>query len=1034
MSIFFRKFLILLFLSVSVHTLWAQRTAIYKDPDFAYRTGIDLFEKDKYGAAQKHFQYVIEDEKNPLLQLKINAEYYDALCAVELYNRDSEYKFAEFVRKHPTNSRVNLVQYQLGILAYRDKKYSTALKYFEEVDAAELSSDELDEFNFKNGYCYFKTKNLEKSKSYFEKVVHGDSKYQSPANYYLAHIAYVAEDYETALAMFEVLSEDKNFSAIVPYYLVQILFVQEKYDKVLEMAPELYQNATKKRKPEIARIIGETYFRKNNFEEALPYMYEYHKGVKVNISREDYYAYAFTLYKSNKFVDAITNFQRVTGQKDELAQYAYYYLAACYLQLDQKKFAAKAFHSAWELPFDQDVREDALFNQAQLAFELSYDPYSEAIKSLKKYLESYPNSVRNDEAYNFLFKISVATNNFKDAYQALESIQVKGKEYDLNYQKISYFLGIELFNQFKYEESVEMFKVAIDKNIDKSLTAEAMFWTGEAFYRMGEYWAAKKYYMDFLTASKAKKLPVYNLANYNLGYVYFKREEYNGAIFYLKEFVSKLKDENPAMVADAFLRIGDSWFIRKGYDNAIEYYDRAIKMKVIDVDYALFQKAIALGVLQRYDEKIHALNSVITNYPNSSSISAVIYELGNTYLVTNNNESALINFRKIASNHANSQYAVKARLKSGLIYYNNGQNEIALNTFKKVVADFPNTPASKEALSSIKNIYVDINKVDDYLTYVDELPFATVSVNEQDSMSYIAAENLYMNGEYSAANTSLDKYLHTFPGGAFKLSASFYLGECQYKEESFIDALTNFEYVLTNPKSEFTESAMLKAATIAFQLEELETALEYFTSLETIAENKLNVIEAQYGMMKCNYLLANYEGAMAAAYKLLAAEKLSDEMKLEALVIKAKSLYKSDEMLLAKSSFKDIIGFSQGDAGAEAKFMVAKIEYQLSDLDAAEKNVFELINQYAPYDYWVAKGFILLSDIYLKKENVFQAKQTLQSIIDNYDGVELKEIAIDKLQEIIMQEEALEVELIKADEAMGAPDTINIDENLMEIE
>ncbi len=261
MSISFRKFFIILFLSVIVHSLWAQRTSIYKDPDFAYKTGVDLFEKEKYGAAQKHFQYIIEDEKNPLLQVKINAEYYDAMCAVELYNQDAEYKFNEFVRKHPTNSRLNLIQYQLGRLAYRDKKYSTALKYFEQVDVSELGQEQLDEFNFKNGYCYFKANDLEKSKGYFEKVVHEESKYQSPAKYYLAHVAYVDEDYETALTMFEELAEDQNFSAIVPYYLVQILFVQEKYDEVLEVAPELYENATDKRKPEIARIIGETYYR-----------------------------------------------------------------------------------------------------------------------------------------------------------------------------------------------------------------------------------------------------------------------------------------------------------------------------------------------------------------------------------------------------------------------------------------------------------------------------------------------------------------------------------------------------------------------------------------------------------------------------------------------------------------------------------------------------------------------------------------------------------------------------------------------------
>ena len=408
MSIFFRKFIPILILSVFAHTIWAQQTAIYNDPDFAYRTGVDLFDKEKYGAAQKQFQYIIEDEKNPLRQLKISAEYYDALCAVELFNADAEYKFNEFVRKHPTNSRVNSVQYQLGRLAYRDKKYSTALKYFQQVDVTELGSELLDEYNFKNAYCYFKSKDLEKSKSYFEKVIHGDSKYHSPAKYYLAHVAYVDEDYETALTMFEELAEDPNFSAIVPYYLVQILFVQEKYDEVLEVAPELYENATAKRKPEIARIIGETYYRKDKFKEALPYLYEFHKEVKVNISREDYYAYAFTLYKEGKFIDAITNFQRVTGQKDELAQYAYYYLADCYLKLDQKKFAAKAFHSAWELPFDIEIREDALFNQAQLAYELSYDPYSEAIRALKKYLVSYPNSSRNDEAYNFLFPLRQA--------------------------------------------------------------------------------------------------------------------------------------------------------------------------------------------------------------------------------------------------------------------------------------------------------------------------------------------------------------------------------------------------------------------------------------------------------------------------------------------------------------------------------------------------------------------------------------------------------------------------------------------------
>lgn len=79
--------------------------------------------------------------------------------------------------------------------------------------------------------------------------------------------------------------------------------------------------------------------------------------------------------------------------------------------------------------------------------------------------------------------------------------------------------------------------------------------------------------------------------------------------------------------------------------------------------------------------------------------------------------------------------------------------------------------------------------------------------------------------------------------------------------------------------------------------------------------------------------------------------------------------------------------------GAEAKYMIAQLQFDNEKLDDAEKSVFALSDTYASYDYWVAKGFILLADIYVKKDNIFQARQTLQSIIDNYEGQDLVLIA-----------------------------------------
>ena len=492
--IFIRNSILVIFVFfVTGNITFAQQTSVYHSPETEYHSGTDLFEKEKFGAAQEHFEYVIASIKNPFSPLRINAEYYDALCALELNNRDGAYKLDQFVKNHPTNSRINLVNFQLGKLSYKSRKYRQAIEYFEAVSISELGSTNKQEYYFKLGYCYFKRENYEKSETFFLKVSEANSKYNSPASYFLAHLAYVKGDYEDALIQFENLGQDPNFKAIAPYYIVQILFLQEKFDRVIEMAPPLLINATAKRKVELIKVLGESYFNTGKFKKALPYLKQYHQAAHSGINRNDNYSLGFSYYKNANYTEAARYLQKATGQQDALAQYAYYYLGACYLENGQKQFASSSYNSAYKMPFDREIREDALFKQAQLAFELSYDPYSKAVKALKTYIKAYPESERSDEAYNFLFNISVATRNFKDAQDALENIQVKGVDYKRNFQKITYYRGTELLNQFDYEAATSMINKAIEYNEDKEITAESLFWMAEAFYRKENYWDAKKH-------------------------------------------------------------------------------------------------------------------------------------------------------------------------------------------------------------------------------------------------------------------------------------------------------------------------------------------------------------------------------------------------------------------------------------------------------------------------------------------------------------------------------------------------------------
>jgi len=204
------------------------------------------------------------------------------------------------------------------------------------------------------------------------------------------------------------------------------------------------------------------------------------------------------------------------------------------------------------------------------------------------------------------------------------------------------------------------------------------------------------------------------------------------------------------------------------------------------------------------------------------------------------------------------------------------------------------------------------------------------------------------------------------------------------------------------------------------------------------AENVIKIIKIRrnkfFKVKGIYFLPILVKNALASANRLLSSEKLDDNIKLDALMIKAKAFLSAGELALAEKTFNDIVKISQGEKGAEAKYNVAEIEFILKNNTESEKLVFELVNNYSNSDYWVAKGFILLGDIYTEAGNLFQAKQTFQSIIDNYDGEDLRDIAKKKLNKII-ETEQVELDKQKAkDSVLTVPDTINIKGESVELQ
>ena len=126
-----------------------------------------------------------------------------------------------------------------------------------------------------------------------------------------------------------------------------------------------------------------------------------------------------------------------------------------------------------------------------------------------------------------------------------------------------------------------------------------------------------------------------------------------------------------------------------------------------------------------------------------------------------------------------------------------------------------------------------------------------------------------------------------------------------------------------------------------------------------------------------------------------------------AKIIIARYEFESGNYAKSKNTFEKVAQLSAHDEGAEAKYYLAYLTYLDDSLALAEKMIFELAESYTS-DYFIAKAFILLADIYVLQENDFQAKATLESIIENHDGEELVNLAR-KNWEIIVERETLSI-------------------------
>ncbi|MBX2973341.1 MAG: tetratricopeptide repeat protein [Flavobacteriales bacterium] len=981
---------------------WAQRPAHYEHRGAELAHALELFDKAKYGAAQYEFERVVERITDDHAPDRVEAEFYSAICAVRLFHNDAGYRLHAFMQDHPDDLHVGTVKLELFKHTFAQKKWKESLLWSEKVDRFALSPSELEEYRFKRGYAYFQTEQADKAIVEFAEVQNGTGPYAVPATYYASHINYERGNYETALTGFQKLQNDESFGKVVPIYIAEILFLQGKYDELnTYVQPLLNDPQGVKRESEINRLAGEANYRTGNYKEALPYLEKSAK--RSGVAREDRYILGYTYMKADDCRKALEQFNLVANGNDSLAQLATYHMADCYLKLNEKNYARTAFKKAYDIGKDPKVTEDALFNYAKLAYDLSLDPYHEAINALQNYLKTYPNTPRRNEAYEFLLNVYLKTKNYEAALASLDEIKDKDLRLKEAYQKLAFDRGVELYEGRMYKDAALFFERALKYPVNQGVNAKAHFWMAESYYGQGDYSAALRKYDDLRNSAGSYATELYEQAGYGMGYTFFKMKQYGEAGTAFRRYVTAEKRATPQR-ADAMVRIGDCYFVTKDNAQAVKWYDDAVKAGTDDRDYALYQKGVCQGLDRQFNEKIATLKSLLSAQPDSRHAADARFQLGETYVAMDNDDAALGYYDQVIRQHANSPHVRKSMLQAAEIQKRKGNIPQAIEQLKAAIAKYPTVDESRDALAALESIYVEQGRVAEYETYVRTLSFVDPSTLDLDEKYYRSAETLYLDGKCAQAIGAFGDYLSKYPNGAFAVNARFYRGDCLYREGKYGQALPDLEASINADAAQFMESALYGASDILFRDKRWEGALDHFVKLEPLASFPQNRLAAQVGQMRCLKELGRSADAAKAAAKVAANTDATADLKAEANMAVAKDLLDRNDLDGAFAKYKAITGSSTNALGAEAKYNMAYVRYLQNKYTETEKEVFDLVKKYPAYDYWKAKSFILLADAYVKLDDRFQAKAALQGVIDNSDDAELVAQARQRLAAISASE------------------------------
>ncbi len=990
-------FFILLFLSSSLG--FSQATLQQALPEELFSEGLELMSKSEFGSARQYFERYLEtgDEK-----YKENAEYNLATCALSLYHLDGETLINKYISDYPSSQSALMAHFELGNYFFRDKNYKKSIIQFKQVNPSVLSKLQKQELSYKLGYGYFSQKKFKEALPHFNSLKATKGKYQVLSAYYAGFIECGTENYEEAINDLKVAAKDPNFAKSVALMLTSVYYQQGDYEELIRYAePLMVSSNPLKNNTQISIFLAEAYFYTNSFEKAVIY---YQKGEK-KLNVETSYNYAVCLSKLEKFDTATEILKRIAGNSTQTEIAASYLLGKAYLAENKKLYALGAFLQIEHVE-NKEIAEESKYLAARLSFQLGRT--TQSIEILKDFTSKYPSSEHLQEVSNLLAKALVQTSDYQTAITYIESLASITGDVKKAYQKATYLLGVEQFNNRKFRLAVANFEKSINSSVDGVLKAKAQLYTAEAFSLGRKYAEAEPYYLNVINSQLASSSKEVLLARFGLGYAQYNQEKYAPAKKQFSMFVSQASSKNPKF-GRALVRLADCEYVSKNYSSALTHYSTAVNGVFREQDYAYYQIGVIYHIESKYEEALVKLNRVIAVYKSSPYLDDATFEKGAIYLEMGSYDNAIEAFSNLITKYPRSKYMPYGLEKRALANFNRRKYKSTIADYELFLNKYPYHPSVNNVLLGLQQAYSLDGRPTAFNTTLNRFKNANPEIKGLEGVEFNAIRGYYNDGYYAKAEEGFKGFISNYPNDPNIGEAKFILAESLLRQEKLKEALNIYYQVEKDNIYDQMYKVYERIADLEYANNNFEKAIENYHQLSKNSISANQQFRAINGLMTSHYYNSSYDSVQVFVNQLLVGDGTRNEFLVSANLFKGKAYFAIGDYDNAEKSFVITTSIANDESGAEAQYMLGELKYLLKQYDASNELLYMVPQKYGNYTTWLDKSFLLIADNFIGKMEYFQAEATLQSIIDNTTSSITKSKAEQRLKGLKSLEEATKI-------------------------